>query len=46
MYFANAKVGAIIEGAKAPIVLTSRADKQKAKLYSLALAFLSSKNKA
>ncbi|GMB07702.1 phosphate butyryltransferase [Thermolongibacillus altinsuensis] len=38
VYFANAKVGAIIAGAKAPIVLTSRADSAESKLYSLALA--------
>jgi phosphate butyryltransferase len=38
IYFANAKVGAIITGAKAPIVLTSRADSAESKLYSLALA--------
>ncbi|MHA6259544.1 phosphate butyryltransferase [Sporosarcina sp. CAU 1771] len=43
MYFANAKVGAIIQGAKAPIVLTSRADSAESKLYSLALAIVSSK---
>lgn len=42
MYFANAKVGAIIQGASAPIVLTSRADSAESKLYSLALAILSS----
>lgn len=38
IYFANAKVGAIIAGANAPIVLTSRADTAESKLYSLALA--------
>jgi phosphate butyryltransferase len=38
IYFANAKVGAVIAGAKAPIVLTSRADSAESKLYSLALA--------
>ncbi len=38
VYFANAKVGAVIAGAKAPIVLTSRADSAESKLYSLALA--------
>ena len=43
MYFANAKVGAIIQGASAPIVLTSRADSAESKLYSLALAILSTK---
>ena len=42
MYFAGAKVGAIIQGAKAPIVLTSRSDSTESKLYSLALAILSS----
>ena len=42
MYFANAKVGAIIQGAKAPIVLTSRADSAETKVYSLALAILAS----
>lgn len=40
MYFAKAKVGAIIQGAKAPIVLTSRADSAESKVYSLALAIL------
>ncbi|MER2090461.1 phosphate butyryltransferase [Sporosarcina sp. JAI121] len=43
MYFANAKVGAVIQGAKAPIVLTSRADSAESKLYSLALAILTTK---
>ena len=38
VYFADAKVGAIIAGAKAPIVLTSRADSAETKVYSLALA--------
>ncbi|WP_379970227.1 phosphate butyryltransferase [Ectobacillus sp. sgz5001026] len=38
VFFANSKVGAIIAGAKAPIVLTSRADSAESKLYSLALA--------
>lgn len=41
MYFANAKVGAVISGAKAPIVLTSRADSAESKLYSIALAIVS-----
>ena len=45
IYFAQAKVGAVIQGASAPIVLTSRADSAESKLYSLALAILStSKN--
>ncbi|MGG3260266.1 phosphate butyryltransferase [Bacillus paranthracis] len=38
VYFADAKVGAMIAGAKAPIVLTSRADSAGTKVYSLALA--------
>ena len=42
VYFAKAKVGAVIEGAKAPIVLTSRADSADSKLNSLALAICSS----
>ena len=42
VYFANAKVGSIIQGAKAPIVLTSRADSAETKVYSLALAILAS----
>ncbi|WP_064091616.1 phosphate butyryltransferase [Rossellomorea aquimaris] len=45
IYFAKAKVGAIIAGAKAPIVLTSRADSAESKLYSLALAICSATNK-
>ncbi|WP_079479782.1 phosphate butyryltransferase [Halobacillus salinus] len=43
MYFAGAKVAAVISGAKAPIVLTSRADTAESKVYSLALALQSSK---
>jgi len=38
IYFAKAKVGSVIAGAKAPIVLTSRSDSAESKLYSLALA--------
>ncbi|EML6322492.1 phosphate butyryltransferase [Bacillus cereus] len=38
VYFADAKVGAMIAGATAPIVLTSRADSAETKVYSLALA--------
>ncbi|GGE53981.1 phosphate butyryltransferase [Priestia taiwanensis] len=38
VYFAQAEVAAVIAGARAPIVLTSRADDAKTKLYSLALA--------
>ncbi|MCM3236946.1 phosphate butyryltransferase [Heyndrickxia oleronia] len=42
IYFAKAKVAAVIAGAKVPIVLTSRADSAENKLYSLALAICSS----
>lgn len=38
IYFSKAKVGGLIAGAKAPIVLTSRADDSQSKLYSLLLA--------
>lgn len=41
VYFARAKVGAVICGAKAPIILTSRADSSESKLYSLAVALCS-----
>ncbi|MDQ0350967.1 phosphate butyryltransferase [Alkalibacillus filiformis] len=41
-YFANARVAGIISGAKAPIVLTSRADTAESKIYSLAFALTSS----
>ncbi|WP_010284538.1 phosphate butyryltransferase [Bacillus timonensis] len=41
VYFAKAEVGAVIGGARAPIVLTSRADSAKSKLYSIALAVCS-----
>lgn len=41
-YLANADNAGIILGAKAPIVLTSRADSDKAKLNSIALAVLAS----
>lgn len=44
MYFAKAKVGGIIQGARAPIVLTSRSDSADSKLYSLALAIQTAKN--
>jgi phosphate butyryltransferase len=43
IYFAQAKVAAVISGAKAPIVLTSRSDSAESKVYSLALALHSSK---
>lgn len=38
VYFARARVAGVIMGAKAPIVLTSRADSEEAKFNSLALA--------
>jgi phosphate butyryltransferase len=41
VYFAKAKVGAVVVGAKAPIVLTSRSDNAESKLYSLALSLCS-----
>ena len=41
VYFAKANVGAVITGAKAPIVLTSRADSHETKLNSIILAVLS-----
>lgn len=40
MYFGRAQVGAVIEGAKVPIILTSRADSAESKLNSIALAVL------
>lgn len=43
-YFAKAKVGSVLVGALAPIVLTSRTDNVESKLNSLALALLSVKN--
>jgi len=45
MYFARASVAAILVGAKAPVVLTSRADTAEAKLYSLAFALLNAQSK-
>jgi Phosphotransacetylase len=38
IYLAGGIVAAVITGASAPIVLTSRADSEKSKLYSIALA--------
>ncbi|WP_101844190.1 phosphate butyryltransferase [Halobacillus sp. Marseille-P3879] len=43
MYFAEGKVAAVISGASAPVVLTSRSDTAESKVYSLALAVHSSK---
>ncbi|MEC3885255.1 phosphate butyryltransferase [Halobacillus sp. HZG1] len=42
IYFAKGKVAGVISGAKAPIVLTSRADDAQSKIYSLALALQAS----
>lgn len=39
-YLANAKLAAIVTGAKVPCVLTSRADDEDSKFYSIALAAL------
>jgi phosphate butyryltransferase len=44
IYFAKAKVGAVICGAKTPIVLTSRADSSESKYLSIALAVKSVTN--
>ncbi len=41
-YFAKAKAAALIAGAKAPIVLTSRADSAETKLYSIVFAVVNS----
>ncbi|WP_041077962.1 bifunctional enoyl-CoA hydratase/phosphate acetyltransferase [Thermotoga caldifontis] len=38
VFFANATVASVILGARIPIVLTSRADSDRTKLYSIALA--------
>ncbi|WP_108025987.1 phosphate butyryltransferase [Melghirimyces profundicolus] len=40
VYFAKAKIGALVLGASVPVVLTSRADSHEAKLHSIALAVL------
>ncbi|NLM43814.1 MAG: bifunctional enoyl-CoA hydratase/phosphate acetyltransferase [Clostridiales bacterium] len=44
-YFANAKSAGIIMGAKAPIVLVSRADTSETKLLSIALGSIIANNK-
>ncbi|GGK19155.1 phosphate butyryltransferase [Caldalkalibacillus thermarum] len=38
VYFARAKVAAVVVGAEVPVILTSRADSMEDKLYSMALA--------
>ncbi|MEG1312140.1 MAG: bifunctional enoyl-CoA hydratase/phosphate acetyltransferase [Romboutsia sp.] len=43
-YMANAKSAGVIMGAKAPIVLVSRADSHESKLYSIAFGALITKN--
>lgn len=43
-YMANAKSAGVIMGAKAPIVLVSRADSSESKLYSIAYGALIAKN--
>ena len=40
VYFAKAKVGAVIAGAKAPIVLTSRADRAESKFIFTCTRYL------
>ncbi|MBN1640473.1 MAG: bifunctional enoyl-CoA hydratase/phosphate acetyltransferase [Anaerolineae bacterium] len=40
VYLANAQIAGVVMGAKAPIVLTSRADTVEARIHSLALASL------
>ncbi|HNT06325.1 MAG TPA: phosphate acyltransferase, partial [Anaerolineae bacterium] len=39
-YLASAKMAGIVMGAAAPVVLTSRSDPPRARVYSLALASL------
>ncbi|KYO67795.1 bifunctional enoyl-CoA hydratase/phosphate acetyltransferase [Thermovenabulum gondwanense] len=43
VYFANAKVAGIVVGAEVPLVLTSRADSDESKAYSISLAALMGK---
>ena len=43
-FMLNSKITGIIAGAKAPVILTSRADSYEAKLYSIALGVLMTKN--
>ena len=40
---ANGELAAMVMGAKAPCILTSRGDSAKSKMYSIALAALSAK---
>ena len=41
-FFTNCRVAGIVVGAKAPIVVTSRADSKESKFYSIALAMQAS----
>ncbi|MGO0914973.1 phosphate butyryltransferase, partial [Clostridioides difficile] len=43
-YMADSKSAGIIMGAKAPIVLVSRADSHESKLYSIAYGAIVAKN--
>lgn len=43
-YMANARVGAMLAGAAAPVILTSRADSPQSKVYSIVLASLVASN--
>jgi len=40
VYYAGSKVAGILVGAKAPVVMTSSADSDEAKLNSIAIAVL------
>ena len=44
-YFARGAIAGIIVGAKAPVILTSRADSAEAKLQSIALAVMATQKK-
>ncbi|MPM49891.1 Phosphate acetyltransferase [bioreactor metagenome] len=44
-YFAKGNLTGIIVGAKAPVIVTSRADSAEAKLYSIALAVMAAQAK-
>ncbi|MFC3882849.1 phosphate butyryltransferase [Bacillus songklensis] len=46
IYFGQASVAGLIDGAKAPVVFTSRSDSAKSKLYSIALAICAAKRAA
>jgi phosphate butyryltransferase len=45
IYTSKAKIGGVIAGAAAPVILTSRADSHESKLYSIALASLVAKGR-